>query len=297
MRIKTLAAALACALLATPDTLAEEPEPPTEPVVVDLADGERAVRVVRRVQADADDAWRAWTTGEGLTSFLGAPAWVDLRVGGRYEIHFVPDAPEGQRGSEGCEVLTYLPNRVLSFSWNAPPSFGPLRFERTTVVLTFDEVAPGLINVTLTHHGWGEGEDWDRLVEYFARAWTAVMDAFAAKFPVDRSPGAEWSSAFTYLFVEFSRPDLLETMTEEETRILADHYAYLKRLTERGTVILAGPCTDMKGPGIVVFYASDEAEARRIMEADPAVAHGVFKANLHPIALSLLRERDARPSG
>jgi hypothetical protein len=28
------------------------------------------------------------------------------------------------------------------------------------------------------------------------------------------------------------------------------------------------------------------------MENDPAVKHGIFKTELHPVALSLLRERD-----
>lgn len=85
---------------------------------------------------------------------------------------------------------------------------------------------------------------------------------------------------------------LLERATEEEQKMFAGHFAYLQDLTRRGVVIVAGPCTDMIGPGIVIFEAPDEAAARRIMLDDPGVAGGVFTAQLHPMRLSLLRERD-----
>ena len=98
--------------------------------------------------------------------------------------------------------------------------------------------------------------------------------------------------AWVYLFVGFSRPDLLETLTTDEEARLGEHYQYLLKHTQRGQVILAGPCTDMKGPGIVIFEAPDEAAARRFMEQDPAVKYGLFQAELHPMRLSLLRERD-----
>jgi uncharacterized protein len=57
-------------------------------------------------------------------------------------------------------------------------------------------------------------------------------------------------------------------------------------------LILAGPFLDGQAPGIIIFEAADEAEARATMEADPAVAAGVFTAELHPFRASLLRGRD-----
>jgi uncharacterized protein YciI len=81
-------------------------------------------------------------------------------------------------------------------------------------------------------------------------------------------------------------------MTEEEKAILGRHAEYIRDLTKKGTVVLAGPCTDMKGPGIVVFQAANEPAARAIMEADPAVQLGIFRAELHPMRLSFVRGRD-----
>ncbi|MBD3333611.1 hypothetical protein GF356_12245 [candidate division GN15 bacterium] len=130
------------------------------------------------VNCSLDKAWHAWTTSDGITNFFVPEAIVQLRPCGKYELVIVPTSPEGQRGSEDCRVLSFLPESMLSFEWSAPPQFGELRDKRTIVVLTFDEFGPGQIRVTLNQHGWGRGEEWDRLYDYFDRAWSSVLSAF-----------------------------------------------------------------------------------------------------------------------
>ena len=39
--------------------------------------------------------------------------------------------------------------------------------------------------------------------------------------------------------------------------------------------------------GLAIFEASDEAAARRFMEADPAMAEGVMTATLHPYRVAV----------
>jgi uncharacterized protein YciI len=77
--------------------------------------------------------------------------------------------------------------------------------------------------------------------------------------------------------------------TDEEERIVGEHFGYLKRLTDRGIVLLAGRTlnTDSSSFGIVIFRAVDEAEARSIFEADPAVRAGVFKGEVFPYSVAL----------
>ncbi len=129
-------------------------------------------------QTTLDKAWHAWTTADGVTSFFVPDAIIELRPGGRYELIIVPTGPKGQRGSEGCHVLSFLPQSMLSFEWNAPPQFGELRDKRTIVVLTFEEFGPGQIRVVLNHLGWGRGEQWNQVYDYFDRAWSGVLSAF-----------------------------------------------------------------------------------------------------------------------
>jgi hypothetical protein len=42
--------------------------------------------------------------------------------------------------------------------------------------------------------------------------------------------------------------------------------------------------------GIAVFEARDEAEARSILAADPAVTGGVFRGEIKPYRVSLMRK-------
>ena len=82
--------------------------------------------------------------------------------------------------------------------------------------------------------------------------------------------------------------------TKATDAVVSRHYEYLKKLTEDGTVILAGRTTydvaDKNVFGIVVLETENEAAARAIMEQDPAVAGKIMKAELHPFSVALLRK-------
>jgi len=77
--------------------------------------------------------------------------------------------------------------------------------------------------------------------------------------------------------------------TEEEGRIIADHFAYLKRLLAEGKLLIAGPCEDAS-MGIAVYEARDEEEARNILAEDPAVMGRVFTGEIKPYRVSLFRK-------
>jgi uncharacterized protein YndB with AHSA1/START domain len=142
------------------------------------------------VPATIDQVWEAWTTTEGVKTFFSSQAKVELRIGGAFEIYFLLDAPYGSRGSEDCKILSYLPKKMLSFEWNAPPTFGDLRGIHTHVILQFKEIAENQVKVSLSHIGWGSGEDWDKLYDYFDSAWSYVLGNFQKRFeegPLDWS--------------------------------------------------------------------------------------------------------------
>ncbi|NLH49463.1 MAG: SRPBCC domain-containing protein [Myxococcales bacterium] len=134
------------------------------------------------VPAPRAAVWEAWTTREGIRTFLAPEARVELRFRGPFEIHFDRDAPAGSQGSEGMTILSYLPEEMLSFTWNNPPELAEIRHETTFVVVQFMAVSPGETRVKLTHLGWPEGAIWDRSFAYFDRAWGVVMDRLRRRF-------------------------------------------------------------------------------------------------------------------
>lgn len=84
------------------------------------------------------------------------------------------------------------------------------------------------------------------------------------------------------------RATFLEDSTPEEDEVMRAHFQYLEGLLEDGRLILAGP--SLQPPfGIIVFEAEDEEEARRLIAADPSVASGIQRPELHPFRASLTR--------
>ena len=80
--------------------------------------------------------------------------------------------------------------------------------------------------------------------------------------------------------------------TAEDKAAVDRHLANFKEATRSGQLILAGRTREPgdKTFGIAIFEATDEAAARKFMEADPAVVAGVMTAELHPFAVVLERK-------
>ena len=94
-----------------------------------------------------------------------------------------------------------------------------------------------------------------------------------------------------YLYrIQPTRDGFLTESAPEEDRIVGEHFDYLKDLSDRGIVLLAGRTlnTDRSSFGIVIFVAENDAEARNILENDPAIRAGVFRAELFPYRVALI---------
>src|SRR3989442_2589014 len=101
-----------------------------------------------------------------------------------------------------------------------------------------------------------------------------------------------------YLYkIQPIRDGMLKTgATEDEKRIVGEHFSYLQELIGKGGVlVVAGRTlnTDNSSFGIDAFRASSDDEARGIMLEDPAVKNMVFRAELYPYRISLLKEENA----
>ena len=65
---------------------------------------------------------------------------------------------------------------------------------------------------------------------------------------------------------------------------LTEHGKYMLSLHVNGSMKFAGPLMDDAG-GAVVLQVVDEAEAKAIVAADPAVKDGIFVHEIHPWGL------------
>jgi uncharacterized protein YciI len=82
------------------------------------------------------------------------------------------------------------------------------------------------------------------------------------------------------------RHGFFDDPTPEEQTVMDEHFNYLKRAADAGTVLLAGPCLDDTF-GLVVFRAENDDAANMFMFNDPSVKANVMMAELHPFRASL----------
>jgi len=168
-----------------------EPQQPT--LAAPDAESESDKTIVRTATIDATpaEAWRAWTTSEGIAEWWVEESDIELKIGGKFELYMLPDQPEfkGNRGSEQCTILAYAKERMLAATWNAPPTFPEHRFQHTRITVLFEPVDGGeKTKVTIVHSGWPKdgmadrSTKWPQVYQYFDAAWTFVIDRMAAHF-------------------------------------------------------------------------------------------------------------------
>ena len=156
---------------------------------------ERMIQKTVVVAAPVAEVFRAWTTKEGLESFLAPEAVVDPRPDGAFEIHMNPYAEPGLKGADGMRVLGVQEGRMISFTWNAPPSLPEARKQRTAVIVRTDPVDDTHTRVSVTHVAWGAGGEWDMAYDYFDKTWGRVLGLLKTRYdegkPVDWRPFLE----------------------------------------------------------------------------------------------------------
>jgi uncharacterized protein YndB with AHSA1/START domain len=151
-----------------------------------------AVRVVKQaepkalivevtVPATQAEVWKAFTTSEGLSTWLTPGAVVDLREGGEWTAHY----PGGHTG--GGTIVSFVPMREMTLRAMAPEQFPHVREERTTAKFEFVPQGNATL-VRLTQTGWKTGEEWDKAYEYLAKGNPELFEQLRRRFvsgPID----------------------------------------------------------------------------------------------------------------
>lgn len=156
--------------------------PPAGPYAIDstlFVGGSRSFVKEKELACSAGEAYALFASETGVRRMFGINSRIEIAVGGPYEWYFLDGNPYGTKGGEGNQVLAFIPDRLLVFSWNAPPTQPESRAKRTWVVLEFADRGEGGCTARLTHLGFGEGEKWDETYAYFDAAWERVLTAAA----------------------------------------------------------------------------------------------------------------------
>ena len=138
------------------------------------------------VPAQLSEVWKAFSTSDGLSTWLTPNAVVDLKPGGEWTAHL----PGGSTG--GGTIVSFVPEKELVLAAMAPDQFPHVRSERTRAVFQF-EAKGGSTVVRLTQSGWKSGPEWTRAYEYLVAGNAQLMATLHHRFvsgPID------WNKVF-----------------------------------------------------------------------------------------------------
>lgn len=90
---------------------------------------------------------------------------------------------------------------------------------------------------------------------------------------------------FIYL-VRPGRDRFRETATDHEMQVIGDHFMYIKRSFDAGSVKLVGRCEDATF-GMVIFDAPTAEAAEDFARNDPAVLAGIFTVEVREFRVVL----------
>jgi uncharacterized protein YndB with AHSA1/START domain len=150
-----------------------------------LSTPEKQLKFEVVVPAKIEDVWTAFTTREGLITWLWSDVTVELRDGGDWTVHF----PEGKTG--GGTIVSLVPGRQVVMRAMAPEQFPEVRRERTLAVFDF-EPAGAETRITLTQSGWKQGKEWDDAYTYLADGNAQLLAQLRYRFangPINWNPG------------------------------------------------------------------------------------------------------------
>ncbi len=78
-------------------------------------------------------------------------------------------------------------------------------------------------------------------------------------------------------------PRWTATADKDREPILREHFMNVMSMLASGQAVIAGPMADNTGlAGIIILRAASAAQAKTLVDADPAIKAGLFAAEMHP---------------
>ncbi|MCK4381434.1 MAG: SRPBCC domain-containing protein [Candidatus Lokiarchaeota archaeon] len=140
---------------------------------------ENIILIKEEIDCDRETAFNMFTKNELLENWLTVKAEVDPKVGGKYELFWVPENRESN-STIGCKITGIDRDKFISFDWKGPADFESFMnsADPLTHVIVFFSQNDSDSNKTiihLFHTGWRNDSEWQRARNYFKNAWSKVL--------------------------------------------------------------------------------------------------------------------------
>jgi uncharacterized protein YndB with AHSA1/START domain len=150
-----------------------------------VASGQSVAPLVHEGAIDApiETVWRAWTTSEGLRSWLAPHAEIELKLGGTMRSNY--NEAGSLRDAETIEntILSYEPERMLSIRVTKAPASFP--FADTVgdmwTVVYFEPIGPNQTSVRVVSLGFTADPQSQAMRAFFDQGNAATIEQMRAR--------------------------------------------------------------------------------------------------------------------
>jgi uncharacterized protein YndB with AHSA1/START domain len=146
---------------------------------------ENIIQIKYEIECDLSNAFKMFTDNKYLEAWLTEKAEVEPKIGGKYELFWVPEHRE-DNSTIGCKVTGIEDNSFISFDWKGPVQFKPFMniADPLTHVIVFFSCDPKYKNKTtihLFHTGWRKEKGWQEARDFFEKAWKKALKELKEK--------------------------------------------------------------------------------------------------------------------
>jgi uncharacterized protein YndB with AHSA1/START domain len=136
------------------------------------------------VNAPPVEVWKAWTTSEGLQSWLAPHADIDLRIGGLMRTNYSAAGKLDDAESIANRVLAFEPERMLTIQVAKTPESFPFKnaVKSMWTVLYFQPTTDGKTLVRVVGLGFSTDEESQKMKAFFARGNAFTLEELQAHF-------------------------------------------------------------------------------------------------------------------
>ncbi len=146
---------------------------------------ENIIQLQVEINCDINTAFDMFTQNRLLESWLTEKAEVEPKVGGKFELFWVPENREHD-STIGCKITGIEKNKFLCFSWKGPTqyeAFMNFADPLTHVIACFSQENNNSNKTTihLFHTGWRKAPEWQEARNWFQEAWVNAFEVLKEK--------------------------------------------------------------------------------------------------------------------
>ena len=136
------------------------------------------------VNAPVDAVWNAFTTQQGLESWMVAKTEIDLKAGGSWRTSYSKESTLDDDAAIHHMILAYDPGRMFSFrTVKFPKGFPfPNAILKTWNVVYFEPVGDGQTKVTARMLGYTDEDESRRMRAFFEQGNRETMNNLIKRF-------------------------------------------------------------------------------------------------------------------